>query len=184
MSVQAAKRYAKALFELAEEKELLEQVASDLHGFASVLEQLQSVRTLFYSIHIKVREKQQLFDSLLKDKSTPYMLNFVKVLFQKRREHLFDQIIKKFDGLYDKKLGRVHAKIISAVPLEETTKETMKAVLAKTLNATILMETLIDPTILGGFILQIEDELLDASLRRKFEMMKASLQRGILQKSH
>jgi len=180
MSAQAAKRYAKALFEIANEKKLVEHIHATLHEFASILEQQKLVRSLFYSIDVKVREKQQMIDDLLKEKTTPYFINLIKVLFQERRENLFELIIKEYDALYDAKLNRVRAKIVSAVPLDEATKEKTTEKLSKSLKTDVVLETVVDPNILGGFQLQVGDELLDASLRRKFEDMKASLYKGVV----
>ena len=180
MSAQAAKRYAKALFELADEKDIVEQIYTDLHDFSSILEQQERVHALFHSIDTQISAKQQIFDDLLKEKSSPYFLNFIKVIFQKRRENLFPQIIKEYDMLYDKMLNRVNAKIISAVALQESTTEKITTALSQTLNSTVILETAVDPHILGGFQLLVQDEILDASLKRKLEDMKALLHKGFL----
>ncbi len=178
MSIQAAKRYAKALFELADDHDTVEKLQTELHGFKELLDDEESLRLIFYSLDIQAHEKQRLFDELLKNKTSSTFINFLKVVFQKHREALFVQMIKEYDALVDKKLNRVHAKIISAIPLDETMRTDVVAALTHSLKATILLDTTVDKNILGGFQLQVEDEVLDASLRRKLVEMKSLLRRS------
>ena len=180
MSAQAAKRYAKALFELADEKESIDGIHSELHEFSTLLEKEENIRNLFYSMEIQKSTKQQTFDELMKDKSSPYMLNFLKVVFEKAREQIFSQIIKEFDLMYDHKQNRVRATLVSAVALDDSIVSKVETLLSTSLKKTVFLKTDVDPYLLGGFQLFLDNEILDASLRRKLDDMKAVLQKSTL----
>ncbi len=178
MSSTAAKRYAKALFEIADEKDLVEKISDDLQAFSSMLKQQELLRSLFFSVDVQAPTKQHLLQELLARKTPPFFLNFLKVLVQKLRESLFQQIIKEYHSLYDKKLNRVSATVVTAIPLKETTKSHIISILSDAFKATVLLESRIDADILGGFVLYMEGNILDASLRRKLEELKMQLHRS------
>lgn len=175
MSSQAAHRYAKALFELAEEKNRLQQVYLELQDFASLLQKQQMLNTLFYSKDIKIQEKQKTVHALLTGKTSSEFLHFLQVLIQKRREDIFDLVLKTYGGFLDKKLNRVRAKIVSATPLEKSIQDQIEALLGKSLKATILLDVHVDPNVLGGFVLHVQDSILDLSLRRQLDNLAAQL---------
>ena len=119
-----------------------------------------------------------MLQELLAGKTPDFFLNFLKVLVQKRRESLFLQIINEYQSLYDMKLNRVRATVVSAIPLDEKTKSHIISILSDAFKATVLLKAEIDPDILGGFVLYMEGNILDASLRRKLEELKMQLRRS------
>lgn len=175
MSSKAAHRYAKALFELAEEKNLVKQIHDELQTFASQLQKQKNLHTLFYSRDIKIHEKQETVQALLTDKTTIQFLHFLLVLIQKRREDIFTLVVKTYGALLDKKMNRVHAKIVSATPLEKSSIDHIAVLLGKSLNSTVLLDIHVDPDILEGLVLHIEDSILDLSLRRQLGNLAALL---------
>lgn len=175
MSSRAAHRYAKALFELAEEKNLEEQIHTELQDFASLLQKQEMLRTLFYSKDIKFQKKQKTVHALLTGKTSIQFLHFLQVLIQKRREDIFDHVLKTYGVLLDKKLNRVRAKIVSATPLEKSMQDQIAALLGKSLKATVLLDVHVDPNVLGGFVLHVQDSILDLSLRRQLDNLAAQL---------
>ena len=175
MSIQAAHRYAKALFEIADKKDLVEKIHLELQDFASLLQKQEMLHTLFYSKDIKIQEKQKTVHALLTGKTTIQFLHFLQVLIQKRREGVFNLVVKTYGVLLDKKLNRVRAKIVSAAPLEKSMQDQIATLLGKSLKATVLLDVHVNPDVLGGFVLHVEDSILDLSLRRQLDNLTAQL---------
>ena len=165
-----ANRYAKAIFELAEENGQLDQTYQELSALRQVFEENGSLATLLSGVDLSLAEKKSLIDALKKDAS-PFVSNLIQMVFDYGRMDDLVAIIDEFERRYDAFNKRIHAEVITAVQRDQ-----LKAGLAKRLSANeIVLHETVDPSILGGVIIRANNETLDGSLSSKIEQIRRLL---------
>lgn len=170
-----ANRYAKAIFELAEENGQLDQTYQELSALRQVFEENDSLAALLSGVDLSLAEKKSLIDALKKDAS-PFVSNLIQMVFDYGRMDDLVAIIDEFERRYDAFNKRIHAEVITAVQLDTKQHDQLKAGLAKRLSANeIVLHETVDPSILGGVIIRANNETLDGSLSSKIEQIRRLL---------
>ena len=170
-----ANRYAKAIFELAEENGQLDQTYQELSTLRQVFEENGSLATLLSGVDLSLAEKKSLIDALKKDAS-PFVSNLIQMVFDYGRMDDLVAIIDEFERRYDAFNKRIHAEVITAVQLDTKQRDQLTAGLAKRLSANeIVLHETVDPSILGGVIIRANNETLDGSLSSKIEQIRRLL---------
>lgn len=175
MAQLVSETYAQALFDAALELDSLKPVYADFGDVVQSFQQEQAFFELYRTPKIDKEEKKQIVASVFKDKIQPELLNFLKVLIDKRRTYHLVEIYHAFDVLY-----REHYKIQKAIvktvqPLSDEQAEALKLKLRQVTGDDVEISNIIDPSIVGGMLIQIGDQILDGSLKRKLEGLKESL---------
>jgi len=168
-----ARRYAKALFEIAQERKLLEKIRGELHNFAANLEENESFADFFRSPEHSRAVKRAAVERVFQDRYSNIFFNFLIVVIQKGRHNAIAEIVQAFDELYDRFARRTRALAITAVPLDTILADDLKAKLSKSLNKQVELENQIDPAILGGIVLNIDGKVLDGSVKQQLERLRA-----------
>lgn len=170
-----ANRYAKAIFELAEENGQLDQTYQELSALRQVFEENDSLAALLSGVDLSLAEKKSLIDALKKDAS-PFVSNLIQMVFDYGRMDDLVAIIDEFERRYDAFNKRIHAEVITAVQLDTKQRDQLKAGLAKRLSANeIVLHETVDPSTLGGVIIRANNETLDGSLSSKIEQIRRLL---------
>jgi len=172
----AAKRYSKALFELAENQHQLDEVQEDLKAVNSAIANNSELKILLTNPTLTHKEKAQIVNKIFSGKLKDLTEKFIHLLGKKGRLDQLPNIYRSFDELYKKKKGIIEARVITPVPLTDKLK---KEIYTKIQNLTgskeIKLEEKVDPSILGGFVLQINDLKYDASILGKLAKIKSKL---------
>jgi F-type H+-transporting ATPase subunit delta len=176
-----ARRYAQALFDLGRKSGLPE-----LEGYASALGELRSALVespdlvrVFHNPIFTSEEKKKVVKKLagkLKIKGT--ILNFCLLLADKDRLAEFPGIADAFDRMLDAEKGVVRGQLLTAVPLDEAKQAQVIKQLEKKAKRTLVLEFGVTPEILGGVVLKVGDQVLDASLRAQLSILKDTIKRG------
>jgi len=170
-----AVRYAKALFEVAEERNCLEVINQELEAFSKAVSQNPVVRKLILNSAISTDQKESFLEKILGGKASPLLLDFLKVLLDRKRFSDLSNIHIEFHRLYEQKQGIKEVSVISAVPLNDSFKSRLTAHLGKTLGAKIRMLSEVNPKILGGIILRFGHHQYNASFRHRLETIRQRL---------
>ena len=173
-----ARRYAKALFELAVERKILDtiaKIAKEVAVFSGMLEDNPKLRYYFNSPEAGKAGKRALVENSFQDRFSALLVNFLFVLLEKGRQSIFPEIAVEFNRFCDKHYNRVRANTVTAVPLPKSHLEKLLKNLAQQYKATFDIENYVDANILGGMILNIDGKVIDASLRKQLEKMKTTL---------
>jgi len=178
LSAQIAKRYAKALFELAVERDEFVHVHLSLHDFVTFMKRHDDFRAVFFSQEIETKVKIDLLDELLKKDTNRLFFNFLNILVLKKRTPELFQVLDEFERLYDKKQNRLVVNVETAVKLDEKTLSELETWTANKLKKNVHVEVKLNPDILGGLIVEMDGTVIDASLRRKLKELKKSLEIG------
>ncbi len=167
-------RYAKALFGLAKDNNLLNQVKSEVVVIYEVFSMPQFNEFLSSPV-IAVSKKQEVFNSVFKSKVTDFVLDFLVLLVKNRRESFLKIICLNFLKLYRKEFNIVEAELTTAVIIDEVTKSNIILMLNRVLGYNVEVIQNVKEEIIGGYILRIEDKQIDESVKTKLQTIKKQL---------
>ena len=170
-----AKRYARALFSSAFAHDKVDLVAEEIGGLAETLAEQAQLEEALYSPLIERATLKLVIGELCKGKVSDLTFHFLSVLIEKGRLSLLQAIVREFELLHDKALGRVRVKAVSAVPISVEVEKAVRNVLIKALNSDVRLETSVDPDILGGLVVTIDGKVVDASIRYQLGRLKDTL---------
>ena len=174
-----AKRYSRALFNLAEEAKAIEQLGKELHEFHEFLKQFPDLGNALRNPLFPEAARRKLFETVTSQvELSPIMKSFLKLLIEKKRIQYLPDIADYYDRLIDEHSNIARAKVKSAVKLNETELGEIAASLEKKIGKKIVVEFQQDASLLGGVYAQIGDFVLDGSVKRQLLNFKESLKRG------
>ena len=178
-SAAAARRYARALFGLAQEAGRVPEVRRELDDMAELLAGNPALaRSLFRPLHPAAERRAVLAAVCERMGASGTLRNLYAFLIDQRRLVDFAGIREEYGRLADAAEGRTRAAVVSAAPLREDQRERLRRVLsARTGNAVELSEA-VDPSLLGGAIATIGGLVFDGSLRTQLSQLSASLTKG------
>ncbi|ULQ56365.1 ATP synthase F1 subunit delta [Flavihumibacter rivuli] len=168
-----AHRYAKALMDLAVETNQVEAVMQDIAAIQAVTN--AELRQVLLSPIIKHDKKVSIFKAIFEGKISSLTQSFFNLVFTKGRETSLTEINEAFHALYRKMKGIAVLELTTAVPISEEMKENIRKGLEsrpRFQGKTLEVREKVDPDILGGFVLQVEDILYDASIRHDLQVIK------------
>lgn len=166
-----AVRYAKAFFELALEKDQLEKLKKDIDTIDAACGQ-QDIQLLLDSPVVKTSKKKELFTSIFKGKIEDITLNFLLMITGNKREMHIPAICRNFIDKYRKHKGVKAAKVTTSSLIGEDLKQQIRKVIADVFNSEVELTTAENSDLIGGFILRVGDQQIDASVSTKLKKIK------------
>jgi len=179
-STEWAKRYAQALFEIAESAPD-DEVDKNLDDWSAELElaiqPLTNAEFLAFLRHAKVPfdKKMEAVRKVLPE-SKLLLRNLIGLLISKGRIEGLREVWAEFNRLLDRRRGIERAKAYSAVELEQSDKNRIMEYVRRMINKEVVLETVVDTSILGGLIIRVGDKLLDGSTKNKLLSLKNELE--------
>lgn len=170
-----ARRYARALFELAVEKKILDSIQNEIGFFSKSLADNAQFRRFLFAQDVSKKQKREKIEELIQDRVSNVFFNFVLVLLKKNREFIFSEIAKEFQYIVDKHHRKINALAITAQPLDEKSSFKLKSLLDKTFDADVQIKNDIDASILGGIVVNVEGRVFDGSLQNQLARLKDDL---------
>ncbi|WP_181408193.1 F0F1 ATP synthase subunit delta [Pararhizobium mangrovi] len=171
-----AQRYAASLFELAVEEDAIDAVSSDVDGFDGLLKESDDLRRLVMSPAFSADEQLKAISAIV-DKAGFGTLfsNFARVVASNRRLFVMPGIITAFRDMVAEHRGEVRADVITAHELSDAQAGELKKTLGEIAGKDVTMDVTVDPSLLGGLIVQIGSRQIDTSLRTKLSTLKLAL---------
>lgn len=170
-----ASRYAKSLLGLASERNELENVESDLHSISGLINASRDFELLLTSPLIKPDKKSSVLEAILKDKISDLTLGFLKLLITKGREGSVKGIVAEAFAQLRKTKNIQAATVTTAAQLDKVSRTMILAEVAKHHDGDVELTETIDPDLLGGFILRMDDKEIDASIKRQLNTLRRQL---------
>jgi F-type H+-transporting ATPase subunit delta len=161
-----AKRYAKALFELALQEKVTPRVHSDMLLVADVMAENRELRRVMTNPLITASKKNSLMKSLFGNFLSPLSLKFIEILVRKGREQQLAEIAIQYNKLYLDFNNIAVVELVSAYPSDASLRAKITEIVAKNTDSTLQFKETTDPEIIGGFKLKIDDYLLDATISK------------------
>jgi len=172
-------RYARALFELAEEAGATAAVEADLVSLKKAWTESADLRRLLASPTFTADQKGAGLDAIAaKAKLHAVTRKFIGLLSANRRAGSLIDIINAFRKLSADKRGVVAAEVVTALPMSAAQSKDVAAALRQALGKDPEISTRVDPAILGGIKVRVGSRLFDASLKSKLDSLKFALKRA------
>lgn len=170
-----ARRYAKALFSLAQDANHLEATASELERLAT-LANAPDLRDILGSPLLSVKSRTQLVQGIVKDlKLSDLLTRFVRLLADHQRLAELSSIQHHFDRLLDASLGRVRATIRSASRLDPHQQNALVATFSKLTGKQVVASVVVDAELLGGVVIEVGGRVYDGSVRTQLDRLAKQL---------
>lgn len=172
---EVGKRYGKALFELAETKQVLEEVFQDAQTLRQVFDAVPNLGEILSDPKYELLEKNQLIETLTSNFQGIFKTTLL-VIYQNQRMKDILYIIADFENRYYEKMGILSVKVTTVVPLTDQQITQLIAKLKRQFGyAKIEITEAIDPTILGGVVVETKNEVIDGSLKKRLNQIKKNL---------
>lgn len=170
-----AKRYALALFQLANEHQLLDQMEEELRAVKAVVKQNSELKAVLKSPKLPIEKKKEILRDVFASLNT-YVQNTLMILIERHREEHIPDVADHFISLANDARGIAEAKVYSIRPLTEAEREALSASFAaKVGKKSLRIDNIIDSNLLGGIKLRIGNRIFDGSLQGKLERLERQL---------
>ena len=175
-----ARRWALALMELAQEDENIskEDILDDLKEISDTVNSSEELSNVINNPSISTEEKQVVLCKLFQNNIMPIVYNFLFVLNLKKRVSIISEIAVEFKKELEKVKNIAHVNITSAIELENERKEQIKAKIAEKLNKEVIIDWGVDSEIIAGLIFNIDELIIDNSIRHKLEDLGKEIIKG------
>lgn len=171
-----ADRYAGAVYDMASEANVIDAVAEDLRGLNNLLSESKDLRRLVQSPLIDRADQTKAMLAVLDQAGVNDLTRrFVGVVGQHRRLSGLTEIIAGFLAILARKRGEETVHVTSAVPLNEEQQEALNASLREGVGSKIVVETKVDPDLIGGLIIRVGSRMIDSSIRTKLQKMRLAM---------
>ncbi|MFH1032675.1 MAG: ATP synthase F1 subunit delta [Chloroflexota bacterium] len=169
----SAKRYAKAIFEIALERQELDKWQSDLNKLA-ILSMDADLLALFENPKLRFEDKASILSGQFKD-INPLALNMVNILVARDMLNIVGEISEEYQHLLDSYHNIEPAEVVTAVPLDDAEKAKLSTRLEAIIGKKIAIKAEVDSSLLGGIIVRAGGKLLDGSTRHRLQALKEEL---------
>jgi len=168
-------RYAKALLISAKEKNILDDIENDFLLIEKLIEQVPDFHYLITDPFIINQKKYDSLYSIIGKKVNKLTLDFIKMIFENKRDEYFVDIVRMFLDKYRKDKGIKKVVLTLTREIGKETKENIINAVKKAYNADVELTEKINPELIGGFILRVEDLQLDSTVKNKLNKLKKEL---------
>ncbi len=170
-----ARRYARALLELAQEQGRLGLVRQDLAGIAELCQEREDLLRVVHGYSISNEARVRFWRSLLEGRADELTLRFVLFLIHKGRANLLPEAIREFEALYYEMRGIQTVEIVSAHPMQPNQIQTLIDRFAQKLGREVRAVTHVDAALLGGFQVRVDDLIYDYSVNHQLERLHRNM---------
>lgn len=176
---QIVEPYAQALMSVARSQNLTEQFGEDVRALLNLIKDSTQLRGFLANPFIKVEDKKSVLTRVLGESVNPYLRNFLMLLVDRRRIDLIEDICQQYLSLLRQLNQTVLAEVISAVELSESQQQSVKEKVIRMTNAQqVELDNKIDPDLIGGVIIKVGSQVIDASLRGQLRRLSLRLNSG------
>ncbi|HSP77388.1 MAG TPA: ATP synthase F1 subunit delta [Myxococcaceae bacterium] len=177
VNVSIARRYARALLDVATEAGRADAVSEQLNTFAGALAQNRDLADVLFNPAYTREQRTRVIEALLQAFSPvePALANTLRLLVDRNRLGYLPDISRLFRDMADAQAGRVRGQVTSATPLSPDALKQLTAQLQVLTQRNVVLETRVDPSVLGGVAAQVGSTLYDGTLRTQLEQLRREL---------
>ena len=175
MSSTVAKRYARALFEVAKEENAVDTIEEEIRTILNAISENREFQQILSHPQNSVEKKKEIVNALLGNDVTIQTKNFINLLISRKREGILSDIVDGFVKLANELRGYADAFFTTAKPLSEDELNKLAAQFGEIVKKSLRVQSIVDPTILGGVIVRIGDRLYDGSVVGKLQRFQQNL---------
>jgi len=173
-----ARRYAGAIFDIGMKQNTLDRTLEDVQEIAKLF----SIRKLAYLLrepNIPAERKETAIRQGLASKVLPTSLNLALLVVQRELVELMPNIARELNQLVLDHKNEATAEVTTATQLDETTQSQVQRALERMTGKKIMLETRVQPNILGGVVARVGDQVIDGSVERRLKLLQQQLLTGV-----
>jgi|SRR5215218_2614 len=164
--------YARSILELANERQQAAEFGQELAAVGELLKQNPSFAAFLADPGIGANERTAALDKLFRGRLSPLVMNLLSVLNARGRLNLLGAVADAYADLLDEQIGNVEVDVTVAQRLEPSQLEQVRQRVSQALGRNAVVHQYVDPEIIGGLVLRVEDRLIDASVKSQLEAMR------------
>lgn len=174
-----ARRYAKALVQLAAEESAVEKFNGELSRVAALLEASPELSAIFSNPAYGIEAKKEILKDVIGKAGLSTMVgNFLQLLLDRSRIAFLPQIAASYSSFADELSGIIRPVLTSGMQLEAGQVEEIKTALARSTGKQVVLQVEVDPALIGGVVTKIGDKVYDGSVRTQLDRIEDILQKG------
>jgi F-type H+-transporting ATPase subunit delta len=166
-----AEVYSRALFDVAQEHDILDDVHEQLGQFADELHKNRDLQVFFFSPYFSSQEKKEGIGKMLEG-ADEHFQRFLELLAERHRMPAIFRIRREFDGLYAEERKLLPVTITSAVELDKDTLKEIGKKIEDNTGRTVNLTTKVDPNVIGGLVMRVGNIVMDGSIRARLERLR------------
>jgi F-type H+-transporting ATPase subunit delta len=166
-----AEVYARALFEVASDRDALDEVHEQLGQVADALNENRSLMQFFFSPYFSSEEKKGALHQVIEGANAAFM-NFLEALIERHRIPVIFRIRDRFDHMWEEERKLLPVEITSAIELDDAIVKSIGERVGEQTGRTVELTSRVDPEILGGIVLRVGNMILDASIVNRLEQLR------------
>lgn len=170
-----AGRYAEALYEIAVQNKLVDQLEEELKAVVGVLEESVQLKKILFHPRITADQKKEVLKGLFEGRISEVAMNFLGILVERQRENYLADITAYFTDLANKARNISDVKVTSAVELTDDEKKRLADAMAKCTGKKVRLSYDVDPKLLGGVVVRVGDKVIDSSVLARLQTLREHL---------
>jgi F-type H+-transporting ATPase subunit delta len=172
-----AEVYSRALFEVAQEHDALDEVHDQLSQFAEALGEDHELQVFFFSPYFSSDEKKEGVAKVV-DGGNEQLVNFLQLLAERHRMPAINRIRRELDRMWSEERKLLPVSVTSAVDLDQSLVEDIGKRIQEQTGQQVELSSNVDPDVLGGLVVRVGNMVLDASVRNRLEHMRKQVRRA------
>jgi F-type H+-transporting ATPase subunit delta len=166
-----AEVYSRALFDVAKEKDVLDEIHDELGQFVEELDENRDLQVFFFSPYFSSQEKKDGISKMISGADDNFV-RFLELLAERHRMPAVFRIKKDFDELYAEERKLLPVTITSAIELDKSLVKDIRKKIEEQTDRKVELTTKVDPDVLGGLVLRVGNKVLDGSIRARLERLR------------
>lgn len=168
-------RYAKALLLSAKENNLLKEIYSDMKWVYQISREVNEFYDFIESPIITPSQKRNIIHAVFENITNKLTLSFLDLIVKNRRETYIPDISRRFLDIYKKYMGITSVILTTVVRVDDELKERIIKLIQDTFHTEVELTEKMNDELIGGFILRLEDKMMDASVANELKKMRKNL---------
>ena len=165
-------RYAKSLIDLAQEQNILEDVKKDMEFFIQVVKENHELQAVLRNPIIGHDKKVKILEAIFGTSVGKATIGFFKIMITKSRGEVLYYTAQEFINQYNAKKNIIKALVTSATPLSAANMKSITDLVQAEVGGNIVLQTKVDPNLIGGFVLTVGDRQVDTSIANSLKKLK------------
>jgi F-type H+-transporting ATPase subunit delta len=169
--------YARSLFEVAKEQDKLDDIRAQLGEFADAMHDSRELQTFFFSPYFSTQEKDDGLDRAVSG-ADPIVVNFLKLLIENHRMPVIFRVRRGYEDLWEHENRLLPVQVTSAFELDRATVKSIGDRIAEQTGQKVDLSAGVEPDLLGGIVVRVGNQVLDASIRNRLEQLRKQVARA------
>jgi ATP synthase F1 delta subunit len=172
-----AEVYARALFEVAKERDILDEIHDQLGEFTKALDVNRELAVFFFSPYFSSEEKKSGLERAVTG-ADPAFMSFLEALLERHRMPVIFRIRARFEQLWDEEKKLLPVEVTSSVELDKEIVQSIGERIGEQTGQKVELSSNVDPDILGGLVVRVGNVVLDASIRNRLNQLRKQVARA------